>query len=364
MYIYQQKDWPEFSFDQAKISPLLAEVARLQGRLFGRTEALGFASAEEAVLQILTQDVVKTSEIENEPLNSDLVRSSIARRLGIDIGGLKPVDRNVEAIVEVVLDATSNYDAALTGERLFAWHAALFPAGRSGMQKITVGKWRDLQSGEMQVVSGPYGREKIHYQAPSYEHIDEEMNHFIKWFNHNNAIDPVIKAAIAHFWFVTIHPFDDGNGRIARVISDMSLSICEKTPQRFYSMSLQIQKERKQYYEILEKCQKGNLDITDWIEWFLHCMKRAIIASDEILANIMQKAKFWRINAEESFNNRQKIIINLLLEGFEGKLTSSKWAKITKSSQDTALRDINDLLNRQILVKSDAGGRSTDYQLK
>ena len=363
MYIHERKEWAEFRFDQARISPLLAEVRHLQGRLLGRMETLGFTLREEATLQILTQDVVKTSEIENEKLNAEQVRSSIARRLGMDIGELKPIDRNIEGIVEIMLDATRNYHTPLTQERLFSWHAALFPTGRSGMQKITVGKWRGAESGAMQVVSGAYGREKVHYEAPSHERLKKEMTNFIKWFNGKTNIDPVIKAAIAHFWFVTIHPFDDGNGRIARAIADMMLAISEKTSQRFYSMSSQIQHERKAYYDILEKSQKGTLDITAWLEWFLGCMKRTIIASEETLGSVMIKANFWKIHTEELFNTRQRIIINSLLDGFNGKLTSSKWAKITKSSQDTALRDISDLLNRGILIKTDAGGRSTSYEL-
>ena len=363
MYIHERKEWAEFHFDQEKISPLLAEVRHLQGRLLGRMETLGFTLREEASLQILTQDVVKTSEIENEKLNAEQVRSSIARKLGMDIGELKPTNRDIEGIVEIMLDATRNYNTPLSKERLFCWHAELFPTGRSGMQKITVGKWRSASSGAMQVVSGGYGREKIHYEAPSHERIKNEMNQFIKWFNTRTNIDPVIKSAIAHFWFVTIHPFDDGNGRIARAIADMMLAISEKTSQRFYSMSSQIQNERKAYYDILEKSQKGTLDITAWLEWFLNCLKRAILASEETLETVMTKANFWQTHAAESFNNRQRIIINTLLDGFTGKLTSSKWAKITKSSQDTALRDISDLLNRKILLKNDAAGRSTSYKL-
>ena len=363
MYIHERKEWAEFHFDQEKISPLLAEVRHLQGRLLGRMETLGFTLREEASLQILTQDVVKTSEIENEKLNAEQVRSSIARKLGMDIGELKPTNRDIEGIVEIMLDATRNYNTPLSKERLFCWHAELFPTGRSGMQKITVGKWRSASSGAMQVVSGGYGREKIHYEAPSHERIKNEMNQFIKWFNTRTNIDPVIKSAIAHFWFVTIHPFDDGNGRIARAIADMMLAISEKTSQRFYSMSSQIQNERKAYYDILEKSQKGTLDITAWLEWFLNCLKRAILASEETLETVMTKANFWQTHAAESFNNRQRIIINTLLDGFTGKLTSSKWAKLTKSSQDTALRDISDLLNRKILLKNDAAGRSTSYKL-
>lgn len=339
-------------------------MRHLQGRLLGHMEALGFGLREEATLQTLTQDVIKTSEIEGEKLDAEQVRSSIARRLGMDMGRSKPVDRNVEGIVEIMLDAIRNYEAPLTQERLFAWHAALFPTGRSGMQRIVVGGWRTKESGPMQVVSGPYGREKVHYEAPSYGRLKKEMTHFIKWFNASSEADLVVKSALAHFWFVTIHPFDDGNGRIARAIADMMLARSEKSSQRFYSMSSQIQHERKGYYDVLEACQKGPLDITSWIEWFLHCLKRAIAASEETLQAVLIKARFWKAHAEESFNNRQRTILNRLLDGFDGKLTSSKWATITKCSQDTALRDISDLLDRKILTKDEAGGRSTSYELR
>ncbi len=364
MYIHERKDWPEFHWDQAKLTPLLAEVRHLQGRLLGHMEALGFGLREEATLQTLTQDVIKTSEIEGEKLDVEQVRSSIARRLGIDINDAKQVDRNVEGIVEVMLDATRNYDAPLTQERLFGWHAALFPTGRSGMQRITVAGWRNLESGAMQVVSGPYGREKVHYEAPTHDRLKKEMARFMKWCNAHPDTDPVIKSALAHFWFVTIHPFDDGNGRIARAIADMMLARSEKSSQRFYSMSSQIQRERKAYYDVLETCQKGTLNITLWIEWFLNCLKHAIAASEVTLEAVLIKARFWKAHAEESFNDRQRLIINNLLDGFDGKLTSSKWAKITKCSQDTALRDISDLVNRRVLAKDEAGGRSTSYDLR
>ncbi|MDR3491323.1 MAG: Fic family protein [Gammaproteobacteria bacterium] len=356
MYIYEYKDWPKLTWDHTKIADILVEVRYLQGRLLGRMTTLGFPLCEEATLQALTQDVLKTSEIEGEMLNTDQVRSSIAKRLGVDLGATLPVDRNVEGIVEVLLDATRSYDKSLTEERLFGWHAALFPTGRSGIQ-------RTEESGPMQVISGPYGREKVHYEAPAYNRLEGEMKLFIKWFNSASKTDLVIKAALAHFWFVTIHPFDDGNGRIGRAISDMMLARSEKSPQRFYSMSAQIQRERNAYYDVLERCQKGSLDITAWIEWFLHCLKRAIAASEEILQTVFVKARFWNLHVGAAFNERQKTIINRLLDGFEGKLNSSKWAKITKCSQDTALRDINDLLERKILKKEQGGGRSTSYSL-
>ncbi len=363
MYIHERKEWPELSWNQGKLANLLAEVRHLQGRLLGRMEALGFGLREEATLQTLTQDVVKTSEIEGEKLEAEQVRSSIARRLGMDTVAALKIDRNVEGIVEVMLDATRKHGAPLTQERLFAWQAALFPTGRSGMQRITVGGWRTEATGPMQVVSGPIGREWVHYEAPTHDRLKEEMAHFLKWFNAPSETDLVIKSALAHFWFVTIHPLDDGNGRIARAIADMMLARSEKSAQRFYSLSAQIQRERKQYYEVLENCQKGPLDITPWIEWFLNCLKHAIAASEKILENVLVKVRFWKTHAGESFTERQRAIINRLLDRFEGKLTSSKWAKLTKCSQDTALRDISDLLTRKILAKDEAGGRSTSYKL-
>jgi Fic family protein len=364
MYIHERKEWPEFAWDQIKLAPLLAEVRHAQGRLLGRMEALGFHLREEATLQTLTQDVVKTSAIEGEKLDEGAVRSSLARRMGIDIGALQPTDRHVEGIVEIMLDATRKYDAPLTEERLFAWHSALFPTGRSGMRRIVVGAWRTAESGDMQVVSGPIGRETVHYEAPGHGQLKKEMSRFVKWCNASSDTDPVVKSALAHFWFVTIHPFEDGNGRLARVIADMLLARSEKTSQRFYSMSSQIQRERKDYYLVLEECQKGTLDITRWMDWFLHCLKRAFAASEKMLAAVLVKAGFWKAHAGESFNDRQRKVINRLLDGFEGKLTSSKWAKLTKCSQDSALRDISDLLDRQILAKDEAGGRSTSYNLR
>lgn len=364
MYIHQQKKWPNFTWNQTKLTELLIEVRHIQGRLLGRMGVLGFPLREEATLQTLTQDVLKTSEIEGEKLDMNQVRSSIAKRLGIDIAGVQHIDSKVEGIVEIMLDATRNFDAPLTNKRLFGWHTSLFPTGRSGMHRITVGKYRTKSSGPMQVISGPYGHEKIHFEAPTFDRLKKEMNAFIKWYNDSSPkTDPVIKSALAHFWFVTIHPFEDGNGRIARAIADMMLARSEKSPQRFYSMSLQIQRERDEYYNILEHCQKGSLDITLWIEWFLNCLKRTILDSDEILQTVLTKAQFWAKHTGETFNERQLSIINRLLSGFYGKLTSSKWAKLTKCSQDTALRDINDLLERHILIKNDAGGRSTSYQL-
>jgi Fic family protein len=362
-YIYQLTDWPRFRWDHAALEGLLAAVRHRQGRLLGRMGGLGFALREEAVLQTLTEDVVKSSEIEGEILDRNQVRSSLARRLGMDAGGLPAADRNVEGVVEMMLDATQNHAAPLSAERLFGWQAALFPSGRSGMSKITVGAWRTDASGPMQVVSGPIGRERVHYQAPPASHLDPEMNSFFSWFNEDDSQDPVVKAALAHLWFVTIHPFDDGNGRIARAIADMGLARSELSAQRFYSMSAQIRLERNQYYDILESTQKADLDITAWLRWFLECLDRAFDGAEKILATVLHKAAFWKSHGAEAFNSRQKDMLNRLLDGFAGKLTSSKWAKIEKCSQDTAYRDITDLLERHILEKDAAGGRSTSYSL-
>jgi Fic family protein len=365
LYIHEQKEWPNFSWKQEHIGPILTQVRHHQGRLLGRMEGIGFNLQAEANLRTLTLDVLKSSEIEGEILNPDQVRSSIARRLGMDIAGLIPADRHVEGIVEMMLDATQNYKAALTDERLFSWHAAMFPTGRSGMQRILVGNYRDNSKADpMQVISGPMGKEKIHFQAPDSDVLVSEMNKFLDWFNIEGGMDPVIKAAIAHVWFVTIHPFDDGNGRIARSITDMQLSRADRSKQRFCSMSSQIRNERKGYYEILEKTQKGALDITAWLEWFLNCLDRALANTDETLGVVMQKVRFWETHSTTTLNDRQRAMLNKLLDGFDGKLTSSKWAKITKSSQDTAGRDINDLVQKEILIKEPGGGRSTSYILK
>ncbi|HET6941682.1 MAG TPA: Fic family protein [Sphingomicrobium sp.] len=362
-YIHEIAGWPRFAWSDELIAPLLAEVRHRQGRLVGRMEALGFELRAEASLQSLTEEVVKSSEIEGEILDREQVRSSLARRLGMDISGLVPADRDVEGVVEMMLDATQRYEAPLTKDRLFGWHAALFPTGRSGMTKITVGAWRTEAAGPMQVVSGPFGHEKIHFEAPTAIHLDDEMTALLEWFERDEGIDPVIKAAIAHLWFVTIHPFDDGNGRIARAIADLALARSEKTAQRFYSMSTQIRAERKAYYDALERTQKGTLDVTNWLMWFLQCLDRAFIGADSIVGMVMQKARFWDRLSGEKLNERQSKALNRLMDGFEGKLTSSKWAALTKSSQDTAGRDIDDLLNRGILVKNPGGGRSTSYSI-
>lgn len=365
IYIHQQKGWPGFYWQPERLVNPLALVRHRQGRLIGRMEALGFKLRNEATLHTLTLDVLKSSEIEGEFLNADQVRSSIARRLGMDIAGLVPADRNVEGIVEMMLDATQNYQAILTGKRLFSWHAAMFPTGRSGMQKIKVGAWRDNPVKDpMQVVSGPMGRQRVHFEAPPSNMLKKEMTSFLDWFNKNqDDLDTVLKAGVAHLWFVTVHPFDDGNGRIARAIADMQLARSDDSKHRFYSMSAQIRKDRNEYYEVLEKTQKGTLDITLWLEWFLNCLDRALVATEDTLSVVLKKAEFWEANKETQFNPRQRLLMNKLLDGFEGKLTSSKWAKIAKTSQDTALRDILDLVERGILTKDPAGGRSSNYLL-
>lgn len=362
-YIHQLDDWPAFRWDHAAVSGPLAAVRHRQGRLTGRMDALGFELRSEAVLETLTADVVKSSEIEGEILERSQVRSSIARRLGMDIGGLPPVDRNVEGVVEMTLDAVGAFDRPLTSERLFGWHAALFPTGRSGMLRIAVGRWRDEEAGPMQVVSGPFGREKVHFEAPPASRIAGEMAAFLDWFDSPDSLDPVLRAAIAHLWFVTVHPFEDGNGRIARAIGDMALARSEGSDQRFYSLSSQIRQDRKGYYEILERTQKGDLDITPWLLWFLACLDRALDDSAGILEDVLRKAAFWQALAGEPLGERQRKVLNRLLDGFDGKLTSSKWAKLTKTSPDTALRDINDLVARGILVRDPGGGRSTSYSL-
>jgi len=362
-YIHERDDWPAFHWNEGALAAKLADVRYRQGRLLGRMEGLGFDLRNEAMLSTLTQDVVKSSEIEGKILDAEQVRSSIARRLGIDIGALVPADRDVEGVVEMMLDATENYNRPLSAERLFDWHASLFPTGRSGMSKINVGAWRDDSSGAMQVVSGAIGREHVHFQAPDTARLKKEMNAFLKWFEERSETDPVLRAAIAHLWFVTIHPFEDGNGRIARAIADMALARSEKSQRRFYSMSMQIRHERSVYYQILETTQKGDLDISEWLDWFLGCLGRAIDGAEAILEKVFAKAQFWEKHGKLSLNARQRDMLNLLLDNFKGKLTSLKWAKIEKCSPDTALRDINELIAHGVLKKDAGGGRSTSYLL-
>jgi Fic family protein len=362
-YIHELEDWPDFRWDANHLAALLAGTHRSQGRLIGRMESVGFALRSDAELQTLTTDVITTSAIEGEALDKAQVRSSVARQLGMDVEGLIAADRHVDGIVEMTVDATRQYKAPLSARRLFGWHAALFPGGRSGMTRIRVGRWRDDATGPMRVISGPVGRERIHFQAPEAGRLASEMLRFVDWFNRKDPMDPLLKAAIAHLWFVTVHPFDDGNGRIARAIADMALARSEQSPQRFYSMSAQIGAERKAYYEVLESTQKGDLDITPWLEWFLGCLQRAIEGTETTLANVLAKGEFWRNHAGMPFNERQRKVLNRILDGFEGKLTSSRWATLGKCSQDTASRDIDDLVRRGILVKDAAGGRSTSYSL-
>lgn len=363
MYLWQKQNWPTYTWDERSLSRLLAHVSREQGRLLGKMEGLGFDLRNEANLRTLTEDVVKSSEIEGEKLAPDQVRSSIARRLGMDVSGLVPADRNVDGVVEMMLDATGNYAQPLTEERLFAWHASLFPTGRSGMNKILAGSWRDDSDGPMQVISGPIAREKVHYEAPPADRIPDEMAKFLQWFEQPGDIDPLLIAGLAHLWFVTIHPFEDGNGRIARAIADMALARSEKTGQRFYSLSAQIRREHKNYYDTLEWTQKGELDVTRWQDWFLNCLLSAIEGAQGTLSAVLVKARFWERFAKEPLIERQIKILNRLLDGFEGKLTTSKWAKIAKCSQDTAYRDILDLIDRGALQKDSGGGRSTSYSL-
>ena len=364
LYIHEMTNWTDFTWDNKKVLLILSKTRNLQGKLFGRMESLGFDLQNEAMLNTLTLDVVKSSEIEGEILVKEQVRSSIAQRLGIDIAGTVESERHIDGIVEMMLDATQKYDHPLTKERLFGWHSALFPTGWSSMSKITVADWRKDLKGPMQVVSGPLGREKVHFQAPNAERIDSEMGKLLEWIENETEVDPVLKAAISHLWFVTIHPFEDGNGRITRAITDMILARSDKSVRRFYSMSAQIRVERKQYYQILEKTQKGDSDITDWILWFLECLQNAIHSTSDILGKVLHKAEFWKLHSATIFNERQQKMVNKLLDGFAGKLTTTKWGKICKCSQDTALRDIQDLIKKDILRKEPAGGRSTNYELK
>ncbi len=365
-YIHELPDWPEFQWDQARLAGPLARVRHEQGRLIGRMEALGFPLQQEATLEALTEETVKSSEIEGERLDVEQVRSSIARRLGIEVAGVDVIDRRVEGVVEMVLDATRNYDHPLTPDRLFGWHASLFPAGRSGMRKLRVAAWRDDSTGPMQVVSGPFGRERVHFEGPPAKRLHGEMAAFLRWFNEGKGprvTDEVLRAGLAHFWFVTIHPFDDGNGRIARAIADLALARSEHTAQRFYSMSAQIRRERDDYYDILERTQKGTMDVTPWMDWFLGCLGRAIDGAQATLAAVLRKARFWQKLRDAPINDRQRVMLNRLLDGFEGKLTTSKWAAIAKCSSDTALRDILDLVERGLLMRNPGAGRSTSYSL-
>ena len=363
MWIHEKKAWPNLIWDDETLSSLLAEARHRQGRLLGKMEVLGFAIRQEASLNILTTDVVTSSAIEGERLDTDEVRSSIAKRLGIPLSNDKPIGRDVEGIVEMMLDATQNYNQALTAERLFDWHAALFPTGRSGMHRITVAAWRPAETGPMQVVSGPIGYEKVHYEAPEAFRLDVEMTKFLSWLEADLKLDPVLKAGIAHLWFVTIHPFEDGNGRIARAIADMALARADGTSNRFYSMSRQLEKDRKEYYAQLERQQKGSLDITSWLSWFLTCLSHAIDNAEDTLSTVLFKAALWNRINQASVNERQRLVINRLFDNFKGHMTTSKYAKIAKCSSDTALRDIRELVARHVLIQNPGGGRSTSYRL-
>ena len=362
-YICQAKDWPNWHFDLARLAGPMAEVSRAQGLLMGRLTDVGMALRDQACLAALTEDVVKTSEIEGETLNVESVRSSIARRLGVDIGALAPVDRHVEGVVEMVLDATVNCQLPVTRQRLFGWHAALFPTGYSGLSKLNVATWRNDASGPMQVVSGPIGRQRVHFEAPPADHLEAETQQFLHWLNDTQNESPLIKAGLGHLWFVTLHPFDDGNGRIARAIGDLLLARADGSPQRFYSLSAQIQRERSAYYDILERTQRRSMDVTEWLAWFIETLHRAVNHAQHTLDAVLVKTRFWQQWASTPLNERQVKLLNKLLDGFEGKLTSSKWAAITKCSPDTALRDITDLLVRGVLRKTAAGGRSSSYEL-
>lgn len=363
MWIHETENWPQFEWDAHALEALLSSVRHKQGRLLGRMEALGFDLRQEASLRTLTDDVVKSSAIEGEVLRPEEVRSSIARKLGMDVGGLIPASRDVDGIVEIMIDATQNFSAPLTAARLFNWHAALFPTGRSGMRAIQVGAWRTPDSGPMQVISGPIGREKIHFEAPEAARLEAEMTAFLAAFEEKQAIDPVIAAGLAHLWFVTIHPFEDGNGRIARAIADMALARAEGIPDRFYSMSAQIEADRKTYYQALERQQRQTTNVTNWLRWFLSCLDRAVEAAEETLSAVLYKAQLWESVHASPTNERQRLIINRMTDGFIGHMTSSKYAKIAKCSPDTALRDIQTLLDRNILIRNPGSGRSTSYRL-
>ena len=362
-YLWQRPDWPRWRFDAASLVEPLAQVHRAQGHLAGRMAELGLAQRDQATLQALTQEVITTSAIEGEALNLDAVRSSIARRLGVDIGALAPADRHVDGVVDMVLDATQHHARPLTAERLFGWHAALFPTGHSGRVRIQVGAWRNDAAGPMQVVSGPVGREKVHYQAPPAAALPAETAAFLQWFNAAPAGGALIHAGLAHLWLVTLHPFDDGNGRISRAVGDMTLARAEGTAQRFYSLSTQLQRERKQYYDQLETTQRGTLDVTPWLSWFLACLLRAVQGADGLLAGVLDKAQFWQRWAGTPMNPRQTAVLNHVLDGMEGKLTNARWAALGKCSADTALRDINDLAARGVVRRLEGGGRSTGYVL-
>lgn len=362
-YIYQNTDWHQFNWNGEKVLKLLSEVKLAQGFLLGKMNSLGFEIKNDALVNVLTENIIKSSEIEGEILNPEQVRSSIARRLGLEITSNIAIERNIEGIVEMMLDATQNFNNPINKERIVGWHAALFPTGYSGMYKINVGDYRDDSTGPMQVVSGSIGKEKVHYEAPLANSLDSEMSDLIDYINQNHDADFLIKAGIVHLWFVILHPFDDGNGRIARALADMMLAKSDNLNFRFYSMSAQIRKERKSYYDILEKTQKGSLDITNWLLWFLENLLISIKNSEEVLGTVLKKSEFWQKHLVINFNGRQKKILNKLFDGFEGNLTSTKWAKICSCSQDSASNDINDLIDKKILKKL-GKAKNTHYVFK
>jgi len=361
IYLWQHPDWPQWRYDAAALAGPLAQLHRAQGELVGRMAHLGLAQRDLATLQALAQEVITTSAIEGETLNLEAVRSSIARRLGVDIGALAPADRHVDGVVDMVLDATQQHAQPLTAERLFGWHAALFPTGFSGRVRIQVGNWRNDAAGPMKVVSGPVGREKVHFEASPAHTLPAQTAAFLEWFNAKSSGDALVHAGLAHLWLVTLHPFDDGNGRISRAVGDMALARAEGSAQRFYSLSAQIQRERKQYYEQLEITQRGTLDVTPWLDWFLGCLLRAVQGADGLLEGVLDKAQFWQRWAGTPLNARQTLMLNRVLDGMDGKLTNAKWATIGQCSADTALRDINDLLARGVLRRLEGGGRNTAY---
>jgi Fic family protein len=363
IYIHQHPKWPSFTWRNNEIQVELGKIRNMQGRVLGKMQAMGFKLREEALLKNLTLDVLKNSDIEGEVLSPDQVRSSLARKLGLNVGGLVRSDRNVDGVVEMMLDATQYFQKPLTKKRLCQWQSLLFPLGKSGNLSVRTGSYRKDETGPMQVISGALGKEKVHFEAPAANKLNSEMTDFMKWFNTKHDVDPVLKAALAHLWFITLHPFEDGNGRIARAITDMQLARSDESAQRFYSMSAQIRLQRTQYYDMLEKTQQGTLDVTRWIQWFLQCLMAALLATDDTLDDVLRKAKFWETHAKTIFNTRQQLMLNKLLDGFTGNLTSSKWAAISKSSADTALRDIQDLITKKVLRKTDGGGRSTGYEL-
>jgi Fic family protein len=362
LYVWQQKSWPEWRYESEILVPILARVHQALGRLIGRMRDQGLVSQSQASLFALTQDVLKTSEIEGEFLNQDSVRSSIARHLGVDIAAIGPADRKVEGVVDMIVDATKDFAKPLKMERLFRWHAALFPTGYSGLTQLVVGRFRDDTMGPMQVVSGSMTKRRVHFEAPPAHALAIELNNFLHWFDSHQAIDPLLKAGLAHLWFVTIHPFDDGNGRIARAIGDMALARADQSNLRFYSLSAQIQKERREYYELLERTQKGDLDATDWLRWFLECLERALATADDVLTSVLRKARFWQRWSQVPLNERQISMLNTVLDGFEGKMTNKKWSALAKCSSDTALRDITDLMNKGLLQAAGAG-RGTSYEI-